>query len=244
MNTVPIQHQGDDRTCFAHAIARCACRLLRIVGVADESHYHAILNWAVLKYGSKGANTERVLRDLIKSETNDFIPATLRPFLFVDKLLPADIDQVKDALAQKRHVIIDIRMQQHQMRVLSPYQHEEINSTHILPYDKTGVSSGHSMILFAVEGRTLHIKNSWGKDYGRNGKLSINLDICDIPGVKMFFLDLRFSPDCNCPQQYITAARNFDYDVVLDEINLHPLPLLSASDIKVDHDNVLGKCGQ
>lgn len=86
--TEPIHNQGNEGTCFAHAVSRCFNRFSRELGIALVPEvYQTVINWAKDEFGKQGGDPLLVMRSLINNERNAPInivfPEDLRPHLYL-----------------------------------------------------------------------------------------------------------------------------------------------------------------
>ena len=86
--TEPIHNQGNEGTCFAHAVSRCFNRFSRELGVALVPEvYQIVIKWAKEEFGKNGGDPLLVMKCLINNErnapTNIVFPEDLLPHLYL-----------------------------------------------------------------------------------------------------------------------------------------------------------------
>ena len=139
----------------------------RIVGRQIKPHYDLVFE-LVEKYGTKGANSEKVLQ-------KECLPRNLR-YCAVSK------QEAQACLLLGRALLMSFRLYPEQWKSLSKFfgTNPRMVLTE-LPSDTGSDHSGHAVVVigFDEKNQAWTLKNSWGEEWGDGGfcRISVNLPI-------------------------------------------------------------------
>lgn len=229
-----MQNEG---TCYAHAVARVTNRILRRVGIRNNSIYDLALAWAVNTYDLNGTNSQYVLEEMISSQS-EFIPEDLRPFLAARSVSTLTKNNSASIMRHEGEVLVRFRMQPHQYAHLSRYTGTSgphpITAKDI-PQSEINIShTCYTLVLDEWESGILSLKN-----FGPNGFFLLHTDVLTRSDLSIEFTELYINNTSNLPTHYSESLAK--WKSTHPTIALKRMPRIDHQNLVVDTSQVLGQ---
>ncbi|KAL4982144.1 hypothetical protein BDW68DRAFT_192404 [Aspergillus falconensis] len=186
-------NQGDDGSCYAHAIAAVLHMALRRIRGREHGYpkMEDIRNGILTKFPSKphGQNTKMVLTEAI----------SWYPPLQFDEV---DEKGARQAVLRRRPVLATFRLSESgwtafckHFEATVPTHKTVLTRAHMAAYRSLPDAGGHAVLLTRCDPHSLTFLNSWGRKWGDNGSFTIEdpsvLELDDPAGLaKMRFYDV------------------------------------------------------
>ncbi|KAL5045930.1 hypothetical protein BDW71DRAFT_214856 [Aspergillus fruticulosus] len=186
-------NQGDDGSCYAHAIAAVLHMALRRIRGREHGYpkMEDIRNGILTKFPSKphGQNTKMVLTEAI----------SWYPPLQFDEV---DEKGARQAVLRRRPVLATFRLSESgwtafckHFEATVPTRKTVLTRAHMAAYRSLPDAGGHAVLLTRCDPHSLTFLNSWGRKWGDNGSFTIEdpsvLELDDPAGLaKMRFYDV------------------------------------------------------
>lgn len=237
--TYPITNQGQEGTCYAHAVTRSLFRLLRLLGISeDPGVFDRIRDRLIDKLGRAGASVNVALKNIVLGEDGfpSPFPADVLDFFLIhvitvkigadtsrmttstrDKIKTSTVfspdgslpDMISQALRKHHEPVFTFQMKKNQFAALSSFKHLRPLRMSDIPAGNATAMGAHAVVL-TQSGGAIRFKNSWGDAWANGGYFEVEtLKVLLPPDGLIQFFDIEID-EARLPQRYRDAIASFE----------------------------------